>query len=116
VQLYWLRLRWEQRHRPLGPTAPNQQRGIPTAKWLCSDAALWWEERRDCREAQLLPLYCHAEHTLHKEAARVPSLPFSSVTLLILVTASKLNSRQQLVVSKADSQKIWIGSILPLWQ
>lgn len=112
LQLRWLQLCWEQRHRPLGPIASNQQWGIPEGKWLCSDAAVGWEERRDCREVQLLSLYCHAGHMLHKEAGKVPSPSSSPVTLLILVKASKLNSRQQLVVFKAHSQKRkdWIYS------
>lgn len=112
VQLHWLQMCWEQRHRPLGPIASNRQWGIPKAKWLCSHAAVWWEEKRDCREAQLFPLYCHAGHIFHKEAARVPSLSFSPVTLLNLVKASKLNSWQQLVLLKAPSQKRmdWIYS------
>lgn len=105
VQLHQLQLCCEQRHRPLGPTASHQQWAIPKAKWLCSDAAVWWEEKKDRREMQLLPPYCHAGHTLRKEGARVPSLSFSTITLLILVKASKLNSWQRLVILKAHSQK-----------
>lgn len=55
VQLHCLC--WEYRHRPLGPVA-----GISRAKYLCSHTVEWWEENRDCREVQLLPLYCQAEH------------------------------------------------------
>lgn len=73
-------------HRPLGPAA-----GIPRAEYLCSHIVEWWEENRDCREVQLLPLYKVRQDTLHKEAARAPSLSFCPITPLTLAKGQQAN-------------------------
>lgn len=81
VQLHCLS--WEHRHRPLGPAA-----GIPRAKYLCSHTVEWWEENRDCREVQLLPLSCQAGHTAQGSSK-------STFTVLLPSNSLHLSKGQQ---------------------
>lgn len=80
VQLHCLC--WEHRQRPLGLAA-----GIPRAKYLCSHTVEWWENW-DCREVQLLPLYCQAGHTAQGSSKR-------TFTVLLPSNSPHLSTGQQ---------------------